>query len=89
MAEDEGTTTEEETTDEEEPEDSLDTILSGEEPLEEVAEKIEEAPTEEAAAEAALQGAMPLRENGYKLQVIKALVRRNVLGAAGRSGELR
>jgi NADPH-dependent glutamate synthase beta subunit-like oxidoreductase len=43
----------------------------------------------EAAAEAALQGAMPLRENGYKLQVIKALVRRNVLSAASRSGELR
>lgn len=35
------------------------------------------------AAEAALQGARPLRENGYKIQVAKTAVKRAILRAAG------
>jgi xanthine dehydrogenase YagS FAD-binding subunit len=36
-----------------------------------------------AAAEAALEGARPLRENGYKIQVAKTAVKRAILRAAG------
>jgi xanthine dehydrogenase YagS FAD-binding subunit len=39
--------------------------------------------TAAAAAEAALQGARPLRENGYKIQVAKTAVKRAILRAAG------
>ena len=39
--------------------------------------------TAAAAAEAALQGARPLSENGYKIQVAKTAVKRAILRAAG------
>jgi xanthine dehydrogenase YagS FAD-binding subunit len=39
-----------------------------------------------AAAHAALAGAMPLRDNAYKLPIFEALVRRAILAAAGRDG---
>jgi xanthine dehydrogenase YagS FAD-binding subunit len=39
--------------------------------------------TATAAAEAALQGATPLRENAYKIQVAKTAVQRAILRAAG------
>jgi xanthine dehydrogenase YagS FAD-binding subunit len=39
--------------------------------------------TAAAAAEAALEGARPLRENGYKIQVAKTAVKRAILRAAG------
>ena len=39
--------------------------------------------TAAAAAEAALQGARPLRENAYKIQVAKTAVKRAILRAAG------
>jgi len=41
------------------------------------------AETATAAAEAALQGATPLRENAYKIQVAKTAVQRAILRAAG------
>lgn len=37
----------------------------------------------EAAANAALQGATPLAQNGYKLPIFRAVVRRTILAAAG------
>ena len=39
--------------------------------------------TAAAAAEAALQGARPLSENAYKIQVAKTAVKRAILRAAG------
>jgi len=39
--------------------------------------------TATAAAEAALQGAQPLRQNAYKIQVAKTAVKRAILRAAG------
>ncbi len=39
--------------------------------------------TATAAAEAAVQGAMPLSQNAYKIQVAKTAVKRAILRAAG------
>ncbi len=39
--------------------------------------------TAAAAAEAALQGARPMRENAYKFQVAKTAVKRAILRAVG------
>ena len=39
--------------------------------------------TAAAAAEAALQGAMPLSQNAYKIDVAKTAVKRAILHAAG------
>ena len=39
--------------------------------------------TAAAAADAALQGARPLRENAYKIEVAKTAVKRAILRAAG------
>jgi xanthine dehydrogenase YagS FAD-binding subunit len=39
--------------------------------------------TAAAAAEAAVQGARPLSENAYKIQVAKTAVKRAILRAAG------
>jgi xanthine dehydrogenase YagS FAD-binding subunit len=36
-----------------------------------------------AAAELALEGAMPLSQNGYKFEIVKALVKRTILGTDG------
>jgi xanthine dehydrogenase YagS FAD-binding subunit len=41
--------------------------------------------TARAAAHAALEGATPLAHNGYKVQVLEAVVRRTILAAGGRS----
>ena len=38
--------------------------------------------TASAAAQAAVEGALPLAENEYKIRIFEALVRRNVLAAA-------
>jgi xanthine dehydrogenase YagS FAD-binding subunit len=44
--------------------------------------RVDEA-TAQAAAKAALEGATPLAQNGYKLQLFQAIVRRTILAAAG------
>jgi xanthine dehydrogenase YagS FAD-binding subunit len=42
-----------------------------------------DATSAEGAARAALQDATPLRENGYKVQLLEVILRRTLLAAAG------